>query len=142
MSGNCTGVQTRIREVAPQAIYIHCNAHCLNLCLVDSTKAICEASEFFASLETLYILLSSSKYHSLFMQQQRELYPDKQPRQLQRLSDTRWACRHGAVNAVCCTFDAVISTLSAIVNGNNGVKSAEARGLLLQVSSFRFVLCL
>ena len=76
------------------------------------------------------------------MQQQRELYPDKQPRQLQRLSDTRWACRHGAINAVCCTFDAVVSTLSAIVNGNNGVKSAEARGLLLQVSSFRFVLCL
>ena len=28
------------------------------------------------------------------------------------------------------------------MNGNNGVKSAEARGLLLQVSSFRFVLCL
>ena len=60
--------------------------HTLNLCLVDSTKAICEASEFFASLETLYVLLSSSKYHSLFMQQQREIYPDKQLRQLQRLS--------------------------------------------------------
>ena len=41
---------------------------------------------------------------------------------------------------LCCTFDAVIGTLTAIVNGNNGVKSAEARGLLLQVSSFRFVL--
>ena len=39
-------------------------------------------------------------------------------------------------------FDAVIGTLSAVVSGNNGVKSAEARGLLLQVSSFRFVLCL
>ena len=39
---------------------------------------------------------------------------------------------------VCCTFDAIIATLSAVVNG---VKSAEARGVLLQVSSFRFVLC-
>ena len=45
MSVNCTGVQTRIREVPPHAIYAHCNAHCLDLCLVDSTKAICEASE-------------------------------------------------------------------------------------------------
>ena len=34
------------------------------------------------------------------------------------------------------------STLSAIANGNNGVKSAEARGLLVQVSSFQFVMCL
>ena len=97
---------------------------------------------FFASLETLYVFLSSSKCHSVFMQQQKEIYPDKQPRQLQRLSDTRWACRQGAVNAVCCTFDAVIGTLSAVVNGNNGAKLAEARGLLLQVSSFQFVLCL
>ena len=58
------------------------------------------------------------------------------------ISDTRWACRHGAVNAMCCTFDIVTGTLSAVVNGNNGIKSAEARGMLLQVSSFRFVLCL
>ena len=74
------------------------------------------------------------------LQQQREIYPDKQPHQLQRLSNTRWACYHGAVNAVCCTFDAVIGTLSAVMNGSNGIKSAEARGLLLQVSSLRFVL--
>ena len=44
MSGNCSGVQTQIREVEPQAIYVHCNVHCLNLSLVNSTKAICEAS--------------------------------------------------------------------------------------------------
>ena len=47
MSGNCSGVQTGIREIVPQGIYVHCNAHCLNLCLVDSTKAICESNEFF-----------------------------------------------------------------------------------------------
>ena len=142
MSGGCSGVQTRIREIAPQAIYVHCNAHCLNLCLVDCAKAVCEASEFFASLESLYVFLSSSKCHTIFMQQQKEIYPDKQPRQLQRLSDTRWACRQGAVNTVCYTFDAIIATLSAVIEGTNGAKSAEARGLLSLVNSFRFVLCL
>ena len=35
MSGRCSGVQQRIMEVAPQAIYIHCFAHILNLVLVD-----------------------------------------------------------------------------------------------------------
>ncbi len=29
------GVQQRIREVVPQAIYVHCHAHCLNLVIVD-----------------------------------------------------------------------------------------------------------
>lgn len=30
MSGKNTGVQARMKSVAPLAFYIHCNAHCLN----------------------------------------------------------------------------------------------------------------
>ncbi len=35
MSGCVSGVQKRIRDLVPQAIYVHCHAHCLNLVLVD-----------------------------------------------------------------------------------------------------------
>ena len=80
MSGCLTGVQTQIKEVAPHALYIHCNAHCLNLCLVDSAKAVRGASEFFGLLETLYVFLSTSKCHVIFMEQQTQLHPDKQHR--------------------------------------------------------------
>ena len=130
MSGSCSGVQSRIREIAPQALYIHCNAHCLNLCLVDCVKASSKATEFFISLETLYVFIFSTKCHALFMDKQKELRPDKQQRELQssRLSDTRWACRQTAVNAICFTYDAVVATLSAVANGSNGAKAAEAKG--------------
>lgn len=47
MSGQCSGVQKRIREVAPHAIYIHCYAHTLNLVLVDSVKRVPYATDFF-----------------------------------------------------------------------------------------------
>ena len=40
MSGCCSGVQQRIKEIAPQAVYVHCYAHCLNLVLVDCTKSV------------------------------------------------------------------------------------------------------
>ena len=76
------------------------------------------------------------------MQQQTALYPGKQHRQLQRLSDTRWACRQSAINAICYRFDAIIGTLVEVVNGNDGAKAAEANGILLQVKSFKFILCL
>ena len=142
MSGSCSGVQTQIREVAPHAFYVHCNAHCLNLCLVDSVKAIHDASEFFGLLETLYVFLSSTKCHVIFIEQQTRLHPDKQHRQLQKLSDTRWACRQSAVNAVCYTYDAVLATLLEAASKFDGSRAAEARGLLLQVKSFRFILCL
>jgi len=38
MSGRCSGVQTRVKEVAKYAFYVHCRAHCLNLVIVDSVK--------------------------------------------------------------------------------------------------------
>ena len=66
MSGKCSGVQQRIKEVAPQALYVHCYAHCLNLALVDTTRSIADASEFFALMETLYVFMSSSKSHDIY----------------------------------------------------------------------------
>ena len=46
MSGHCSGVQQRIKQVAPQAVYVHCHAHCLNLALVNTAKRVPEAAEF------------------------------------------------------------------------------------------------
>ena len=73
---------------------------------------------------------------------QKKLRPDKQVHQLQQLTDTRWACRQGAVHAICCTFDAVLGTLEEIEDDNDRAKAMEARGLLLQVKRFKFVLSL
>ena len=142
MSGRCSGVQMRIKEHAPHAIYIHCHAHVLNLVLVDSVKAIPEAAEFFALLEALYIFMSTSKAHTVFLAKQKDVYPGKQPRELKRLSDTRWACRHDAINAVAYTFEALVSALEDIANGSDKSKGIEAMGLLLQVKSFKFLLSL
>ncbi|XP_011406506.1 PREDICTED: zinc finger MYM-type protein 1-like [Amphimedon queenslandica] len=82
MSGSCTGVQTRIKELAPKAIYIYCSAHRLNLILVDSVKGIGFALEFFALVELIYVFLSASKTHSIFLDVQKEVSPHKQPMEL------------------------------------------------------------
>ena len=142
MSGCCRGVQQRIKEIAPHAVYVHCYAHCLNLVLVDCTKSVSDASDFFSLMETLYVFMSANKVHTLYLQKQIELYPTKQIRQLQRLSDTRWACRYLAVDAVCSTFGSIIATLQAVVDGEDRAKAVEATGILLQVHTFKFLLLL
>ena len=142
MSGRCSGVQQRIMDIAPQAIYVHCFAHVLNLVLVDCAKNVTCASEFFALLESLYVFLSSTKAHVIFVRQQTELHPDKAKRELVRLSDTRWACRYISVNTVCHTFDAVLATLTEIADGDDAGKAVSARGLLSQVKCFSFILIL
>ena len=113
MSGRCSGVQARVREFAPFAIYIHCYAHILNLVLVDSCKSVTAASDFFALIE-LHVFMTASKAHVVFTEKQKLLHPDKQPLALQKLSDTRWACRYSAINAVCYTFDSLLLSLEEI----------------------------
>lgn len=40
MSGNMNGVQAKIKEKHPAAVYTHCMAHRLNLVVVDTCKSI------------------------------------------------------------------------------------------------------
>lgn len=63
MSGKNTGVQARIKAEAPLAFYVHCNAHCLNLVLVDTVKCLNEADCFFSLLQRLYVFVSGSHVH-------------------------------------------------------------------------------
>ena len=60
MSGKHSGVSARIRDRARLAFYVHCNAHCLNLVLVDAVKTVPEAE---ALLQKLYNFVSGSYVH-------------------------------------------------------------------------------
>ena len=142
MSGECAGVQARIKEIAPQATYVHCYAHRLNLVLVDCVKGTRVAQDFFALLEALYVFLSHSKANARFMAIQTVQRAGMQPRQLKRLLETRWACRHDCIQAVHATFQAVLCTLEAIADGDDNNQRITAKGLLIQARSFHFVLCL
>ena len=44
MSGQLNGLQAKIKEVAPQAVFVHCYAHVLNLALLKSSKIIKEST--------------------------------------------------------------------------------------------------
>ena len=68
--------------------YIHCYAHKHNLALADCVEIAQFVCDFFCLLESLYVCISTSKAHAVFVTTQKELYP---VHQLQKLSDTRWA---------------------------------------------------
>ena len=88
------------------------------------------------------MFMSSSKAHEVYLQKQGELYPSKQTRRLQRLSDTRCACRHFAIDADCTMFDSLLEALEVITDWENRERAVEAKGILLQVKSFKFLLLL
>jgi len=87
-------------------------------------------------------LLEIYSSSAMMVNHQAAVPPDKQPRQLKKLSDTRWACRYSAINAICYTFDALLVTLEDISSGSDHSKAVEARGLLHKVKNFKFLLSL
>ncbi len=141
ISGKHSGVQARIKEQAKHAFYIHCNAHCLNLVLVDTVKAIPEVGKFFSLLERLYVFTSGSYVHQKWLGIQKEMYPGAPARELQRLSDTRWACRYMALHIIIYRLPAIKLVLQDIVQEHSGDRSVEARGLLAQID-LQFIVCL
>jgi hypothetical protein len=141
MSGINKGVQQIVRQSAPLALYIHCYAHRLNLVLVDACQCIREANDFFALLEKLYVFTSSSVMHKKWVDVQTKLYPGEPVRQLQRLSDTRWACRVTACRNIRDRLDALICVLDSVAVEGSGDRSVEANGLLCMIN-FKFILSL
>ncbi|CAG9820727.1 unnamed protein product [Phaedon cochleariae] len=60
MSGVYGGLQTLIKEHAPNADYVHCAAHALNLVLNDAARHVREVLTFFDNLEKIYTFFGNS----------------------------------------------------------------------------------
>ena len=60
MSSELNGVQAKIKEDVPEAMFLHCYAHKLNLVLLHSAKCMPECKEFFKTLEGLSAFFSKS----------------------------------------------------------------------------------
>lgn len=60
MSGEISGLQTRIQELKPRALYVHCSAHSLNMCVQDSLENITELKLVIGVLKELLNFIRDS----------------------------------------------------------------------------------
>ena len=128
MSGSVSGVQARFREKHPEAVYIHCYAHELNLVLCHTCRAVPEASDLFDTLESVYCFFSVSIVnHQKFSDIQLLLGLKKS--ELVQLSKTRWACQVKSVRAMLDNLQAVLKCLEESA-------TPLAVGLLSKLSRF------
>ena len=69
--------------------------------------------------------------------------PQDQPQRLKQLSDTRWSCRVESLKVIDKQYEAIVRTLEIIEDKATDSKiTADARGLIVQLSTFDFILCL
>eukprot|EP00732_Lithocolla_globosa_P001242 Lithocolla_globosa_v1_NODE_583_length_3681_cov_15.345284.p2 type:complete len:232 gc:universal NODE_583_length_3681_cov_15.345284:1468-773(-) len=84
------------------------------LVIVDVVKNVTGAADFFGIVQQLYVFLSGSHVHDVFVRVQQKIYPKEQPMELKRLLDVRWTCQHSALVAIKKRFEAVYETLSLV----------------------------
>ncbi len=70
--------------------------------------------------------------HKKWLAVQREMF-EGAPRELQRLSDTRWACRYISLRNTLDRLPAIKRVLQEVVEEHSGDRSVEAQGLLAQL---------
>ena len=135
MSGWANGVQAKIKEVSPKAMYVHCHSHRLNLVLVDSMRYIPELSDLFDIVQALYVFFSnSSARHEIFMKAQEEL--GLPVMELERTVTTRWFYFYRSIIKIRMRYEALLISLVAVSKMKNKDNSINiAKGLLERLKS-------
>ncbi|XP_051562853.1 zinc finger MYM-type protein 1-like [Myxocyprinus asiaticus] len=143
MSGHYKGLQSQFQQQNEKALYVHCQAHCLNLVLVESALSSILLATFFALVKKLYAFIAnSSKQHASFVKTQKEMYPNQHPVELQRLPDIRWACREKAMKTLKKALPAVVKFLTTLIKQDPPDAVVGEAKILLHSINFEFMLCL
>ena len=84
MSGHLNGLQKKIKDKAPQAVFVHCLAHRLNLVLQQSFTKISKCRIFFANINGIPAFFHHSAKRTYIL-------TSTSAKQIPTVTETRWS---------------------------------------------------
>jgi hypothetical protein len=141
MSGAFKGVQARILNMQPLAIYTHCANHRLNLALnkastvpiIRNTVGIITSVNNFLRESALRTQLLSTKIG--------EILPTQKASKAKKICETRWVERHDGILHFLEILPAIVCTLDEI-SSSSSHSSSKAQTLSAAICKFEFLLSL
>ena len=139
MSGARNGVQALVKREADRALYVHCFAHSLNLCVQEVSKGIELIRNIMDFIHELVQLIKfSPKRTTIFDRFKKEisLSNDHSPSpSLRTLCPTRWTVRHGCIESILLNYKVLQDTLTEVQKGRDEY-AAKAHGMVIQMEMF------
>ncbi len=130
VSGKYNGVQARVREVEPRALYVHCQAHSLNLVAQDCMKKVEEARDVLGLIQELITFIRDSpKRLSWFT-----LFQDTSHASLRPFCPTRWTLKHSSVASVLVNYDSLLEFLATFSSTEKNDAGCKAKGFFKQLT--------
>lgn len=146
MQGEYSGLRTFIQNENPQAVYVWCFAHIMNLVIIDTLDYTTDIRNFFGELQSLVSYMRARKRTATFYKCQKNLNVGTKSkdriRKIKNFSDTRWTSHDRVISVIHDKFDALIDTLNILSSSTDRVTSSNARIFLQTISSFNFILIL
>ena len=142
MSGKCSGVQTRLRQLEPRALFVVSNSHALNLVVVDSCRNS-YIRNMFGTLQSLHTFFNGTKRHAVL--ERCKLHNSSissSSKQRKLLSEMRWNSRFNALDAFQRLNPAILEALEELSTSTGMDRStiSDSNGLLYNIGTFEFLL--
>ena len=135
MSGVRNGVQALIKEEQSRALYVHCLAHSLNLCVQDVTKKCVLIRNVMDFIHNLIKFSPKRLYVFDSLRKDAAISGGEQMPSLRNLCPTRWTVRHSAINSILLNYEVLLRTLETVEVGHDEY-AAKAHGLHMRMESF------
>lgn len=135
VSGSISGLQKRILSDEPRALYVHCNAHNLNLVVQDSFQKISSIRDFLALIKDLInFVRDSPKRLSMFKSLQ--LQGLEESKNLRPFCPTRWCVRVKSLQSILKNYSTLLKFFHQI--GEESTESgAKAHGFEEKMMAFK-----
>ncbi|XP_053405138.1 zinc finger MYM-type protein 1-like [Mercenaria mercenaria] len=143
MSGKHRGVQARIQQLVPRAVYTHCKAHSLNLAIIHASGTM-HARNMMTTVQTISFAFNYSAKRLLRFQENLENDPTSRAEidrrtKLKSLCETRCAARSDALHTFLSSFRTVVAALVELAADYGDVKAA---GYNSSIRTFGFIVAL
>ena len=143
MAGKYRGAAVTIQSRCPKAVYIHCAAHALNLCVVAACS-VQLVKNMMGTMVEICLFFSNSPKRQLELEKNIASLDDVTAKKLIGLCKTRWVARIDALELFMDLFPAVVAALESIsdvqAGGWNTDSSRLAGSLLHAITAFPFII--
>ncbi len=144
MAGKTKGAARRIMDLHPKAIYTHCAAHVLNLCVVKccSIPEIRNTMDVADKIHRFFAF--SPKRQLCFEKCIHDMLEGEHRKRLKSVCKTRWVERHEAFEVFLDFFQPLVHCLEEIRDSRdwNQESRKDAQSYLLALARFPFIISL
>ena len=108
MSGSVKGVRSRIQQMQPKALYVHCFAHTLNLSVQDAVRSIPFVRDVMQNLRDLATIVRGSAKRLVTFHAVADGFDTCDAVTPRPLCPTRWTVRFTAIDAALRSYREVL----------------------------------